>query len=104
MSLDEVKFFQRFFLTPDLETSISVFVFIDEPFFNEMFCSPVAQSAEQVAVNHWVRGSSPCWGATTYSKEFKKVQKPLTIYVVRGFLRPHPPLKSLDILYDLMKN
>ncbi len=25
--------------------------------------SPVAQSVEQVAVNHWVRGSSPCWGA-----------------------------------------
>ena len=25
--------------------------------------SPVAQSAEQVAVNHRVRGSSPCWGA-----------------------------------------
>ena len=25
--------------------------------------SPVAQSAEQMAVNHLVRGSSPCWGA-----------------------------------------
>ncbi len=25
--------------------------------------SPVAQLAEQMAVNHRVRGSSPCWGA-----------------------------------------
>ncbi len=25
--------------------------------------SPVAQSVEQMAVNHLVRGSSPCWGA-----------------------------------------
>ena len=23
----------------------------------------VAQSVEKRAVNHWVRGSSPCWGA-----------------------------------------
>ncbi len=26
-------------------------------------CSPVAQSVEQVAVNHWVGGSSPSRGA-----------------------------------------
>ena len=32
--------------------------------------SPVAQLAEQVAVNHWVRGSSPCWGA----KQIKGLQ------------------------------
>ena len=28
--------------------------------------SPVAQLAEQMAVNHLVRGSSPCWGAKFY--------------------------------------
>ena len=32
-------------------------------FLSKPTCSPVAQLAEQVAVNHWVRGSSPCWGA-----------------------------------------
>ena len=30
---------------------------------NRIFRSPVAQSVEQVAVNHLVRGSSPRWGA-----------------------------------------
>ncbi len=25
--------------------------------------SPVAQSVEQMTVNHWVAGSSPAWGA-----------------------------------------
>jgi hypothetical protein len=29
--------------------------------------SPVAQLAEQMAVNHRVRGSSPCWGARSKS-------------------------------------
>ncbi len=28
--------------------------------------SPIAQLVEQVAVNHWVRGSSPRWGATPF--------------------------------------
>ncbi len=28
--------------------------------------SPVAQSVEQVAVNHLVRGSSPRWGANKF--------------------------------------
>jgi hypothetical protein len=30
---------------------------------NKSTHSPVAQSVEQVAVNHLVRGSSPRWGA-----------------------------------------
>gem|GEM_PF-4940598 len=35
--------------------------------------SPVAQLAEQVAVNHWVRGSSPCWGAKINATLFESV-------------------------------
>ena len=30
--------------------------------------SPVAQLAEQVAVNHWVRGSNPCGGVILQSR------------------------------------
>jgi hypothetical protein len=33
----------------------------------EILCSPVAQSVEQVAVNHFVVGSSPAGGANTFS-------------------------------------
>lgn len=36
--------------------------------------SPVAQSVEQVAVNHWVGGSSPSRGANQI-KDFKEIQK-----------------------------
>ncbi len=36
---------------------------------NYMFHSPVAQLAEQVAVNHWVRGSSPRGGVFFYLRK-----------------------------------
>ena len=34
--------------------------------YSESLCSPVAQSVEQVAVNHFVIGSSPVGGAITW--------------------------------------
>ncbi len=37
--------------------------------------SPVAQLAEQVAVNHWVRGSSPCWGAISTRKGYSSINR-----------------------------
>ena len=38
---------------------------------NRIFRSPVAQSVEQVAVNHLVRGSSPRWGAIIIKATFQ---------------------------------
>ena len=28
--------------------------------FSEQHCAPIAQSVEQMTLNHWVQGSSPC--------------------------------------------
>jgi hypothetical protein len=56
-------FLINFFLT-------GIYFFIREKGSNR---SPVAQLAEQVAVNHWVRGSSPCWGANNFKARIKPV-------------------------------
>jgi hypothetical protein len=48
----------------------------------DAICSPVAQLAEQVAVNHWVRGSSPCWGA----KQIKGLREIVSPFSLMKFL------------------
>ncbi len=54
----------------------------------ELECSPVAQSAEQVAVNHRVRGSSPRWGAINECNRFpnRLLNKYSPASAMRGFV------------------
>ena len=40
--------------------------------FSQRACSPIAQLVEQVAVNHWVAGSSPAWGANLKPRSDKR--------------------------------
>jgi hypothetical protein len=50
---------------------------------NIFVCSPVAQLVEQVAVNHWVSGSSPFRGAI-HSKTFNDLFL-LALFTIAAF-------------------
>ena len=52
--------------------------------------SPIAQSVEQVAVNHWVGGSSPSRGATISWKFFHGCKSFLLFVTLVGSLHSYP--------------
>ena len=56
---------QRFDSAPSLQNILVFLTFFN--YLNYLF-SPVAQLVEQTAVNRWVAGSSPAWGAILLSR------------------------------------